>query len=176
MTTPYVGEIRLLPYSFAPVGWLDCDGRLLSISEYELLYALLGTLYGGDGQTTFGLPDLRGRVPLHVGTGQGLTPRTLGELGGTETVTLTPGQMPAHSHAYAATSATAGSSTPGASVQLGAVNGDTVYTSDITGLTSADMAANMITPSGGSQPHDNTMPTLTVRFCIATDGVFPSQG
>lgn len=175
MTTPYVGEIRLLPYSFAPAGWLDCDGSLQSISNYQLLYTLLGTLYGGDGQTTFGLPDLRGRVPLHMGTGQGLTPRTLGELGGTETVTLTPGQMPAHSHPYAATSATAGSSTPGPGVQLGAVSSDPVYTGDITGLGSADLAASMIAASGGSQPHDNTMPTLTVRFCIATDGVFPSQ-
>ncbi len=176
MTTPYLGEIRLLPFNFAPLGWADCDGSLFSIAENEALFSLLGTTYGGNGQTTFGLPDLRGRVPLHQGTGNGLSPRIIGQLGGKESVALTAAQMPAHSHGFNATSDNATANTPAANNQLGAVDGDTLYTSDIAGAQGFTTAPSMLAPAGASQPHDNLMPTLTVRFCIATQGIYPSQG
>ncbi|WP_266170876.1 phage tail protein [Dyella subtropica] len=175
MSQPYLGEIRLLSYTFAPVGWADCDGSYLSIADNDALFQLLGTTFGGDGVTTFCLPDLRGRLPLHQGQGQGLTNRLLGERSGVEAVSLTAGQLPAHLHSFSATSDTASSVTPGSSVQLGGLSGDYMYTSDISGRASESPASTMISPTGGSQPHDNTMPTLTVRFCIATQGIFPSQ-
>jgi len=175
MSTPYLGEIRLLPYTFAPAEWADCDGTLLSISNNTALFALIGTTYGGDGVNTFALPDLRGRVPLHQGQGLGLSVRILGERDGVESVALTANQLPAHTHTFAATNAAASASTPGSSVQLGALSGDVMYTSDITGSASVSPAATMISNVGSSAPHDNTMPTLTVRFCIATQGIFPTQ-
>jgi len=172
---PFIGEIRLLPYTFAPLGWQDCDGSLLSISENDALFSLIGTTYGGDGQSTFAVPDLRGRLPIHMGTGNGLGSYVLGQMAGTESVTLTPAQMPAHTHTAAVTSSLANTETPSGSVELGAINGDTMYTSDVTGLNPFAAASNMIGSAGGSQPHDNTMPTLTVRFCIALNGIWPSQ-
>jgi Microcystin-dependent protein len=172
---PFVGEIRLLPYTFAPLGWQDCDGSLLSISENDALFALIGTTFGGDGVTTFGVPDLRGRLPVHMGTGAGLGTYSLGEMAGTETVTLTSAQMPAHTHVAAATNAVASTGTPSGGVELGAINNDTMYTSDITGLTPYQAVSTMIGPAGGNQPHDNTMPTLAVHFCIALNGIWPSQ-
>jgi microcystin-dependent protein len=175
MTTPFLGEIRLLPYNFAPLGWLDCDGSLLAISQYDALYTLLGTTYGGDGVNTFALPDLRGRVPLHQGTGIGLTTRTMGELAGSESVTLLATQMAAHTHGITVTSGNADAATPAATNELGQLNNDTLYTSDTAGLQSLNVASTMIAPDGGSQPHDNLMPTLTVRYCIAVEGIYPSQ-
>ncbi|HZY32211.1 MAG TPA: tail fiber protein [Rhodanobacter sp.] len=172
---PFVGEIRLLPYTFAPLGWQDCDGSLLSISENEVLYTLIGTTFGGDGQSTFGVPDLRGRLPVHMGTGAGLGTYILGQMAGVETVTLNPAQMPAHTHTAMVTNGVASTGTPDGSVELGAISGDSMYTSDITGLTPYPAAGGMIGPAGGSQPHDNTMPTLVVRFCIALNGIWPSQ-
>ncbi|ODU66501.1 MAG: phage tail protein [Rhodanobacter sp. SCN 65-17] len=172
---PYVGEIRLLPYNFAPLNWHDCDGSLLPISEYDTLFNLIGTTYGGDGQSTFALPDLRGRLPIHQGTGPGLSTYSMGQLAGTETVTLTSGQMPAHTHTAVETSGVATTGTPGGNVELGAVSGDSMYTSDISGLTPFAASNTMIGPAGGNQPHDNTMPTLTVRFCISLYGIYPSQ-
>lgn len=175
MSTPFLGEIRLLPYTFAPQGWADCDGRLLSISDNDALFVLLGTTYGGDGQSTFAVPDLRGRVPVHQGSGAGLTMRVLGELGGSEEVTLLAAQMPAHSHSFNATSGSANASTPAANNELGSVVSDTLYTDDVIGLTGIPTAPTMLTPQGGNQPHTNVMPTLVVRFCIATAGIFPSR-
>lgn len=171
----FVGEIRLLPYTFAPQGWQDCDGSLLSISENETLFALIGTTFGGDGQSTFGVPDLRGRLPVHVGTGTGLGTYSLGQMAGTETVTLNSAQMPAHTHAAMATNAIASTGTPSGNVELGAINNDTMYTSDITGLTPYLAVPTMIGSTGGNQAHDNTMPTLAMRFCIALNGIWPSQ-
>jgi microcystin-dependent protein len=175
MATPYVGEIRLFPYNFAPLGWMDCGGQLLSIAEYEVLYVLLGTTYGGDGVQTFALPDLRGRAPIHQGQGPGLTNRVLGERAGTETVTLTNAQVPAHTHAIYATTAAATSTTPGPGLLPAAVSGDTFYVNTIAGNNAAAMSAQATTTAGGSQPHENTMPTLTARWCIAFAGIFPSQ-
>jgi len=175
MSTPFLGEVRLFPYTFAPVGWQACDGSLLSIATYEALYALLGTTYGGNGVTNFGVPDLRGRVPLHQGQGSGLTPRILGQMAGTEQVTLLLDQIPAHTHTVYVTSSPASSNAPGNTVELGALSSDTMYTSEITG-TSISPANSMISTTGGNQPHDNLMPTLTGTYCIAVVGIYPSQG
>lgn len=172
---PYIGEIRLFAYNFAPVGWMDCNGQLLSIAEYEALFALIGTTYGGDGITTFGLPDLSGRVPVHQGTGIGLSNYVIGQKAGTETVTLTTQQIPAHSHPVYATTAAATSTTPGTSMLPAAVSGDTFYVNTLTGNNAAAMSPQAILPSGGNQPHENTMPTLTARYCMAVWGIFPSQ-
>ena len=175
MTQPFVGEIRLFPYNFAPNGWFNCDGSLLSISEYEVLYTLLGTTYGGDGVNTFGLPNLCGRVPIHQGTGLGLSTYVLGQVAGTESVTLLPNQMPSHNHAFYAVDSAGSSATPASTLQLGSVSGDVLYSSDVSGMSSAIMAGTAVGSAGNTQPHDNTMPTLTARFCIAWAGVFPSQ-
>lgn len=175
MSQPFVGEIRMFGFGRVPTGWQACDGSLLAISEYETLFALVGTTYGGDGQTTFAVPDLRGRVPIHQGTGPGLSPYVIGEIAGTETVTLVAGQMPAHTHAVQATSAAATTATPGNTVMPGAVSGDTMYATDITGLTGIPTSPQSVGPDGGTQPHENCMPTLTVQYCIAWAGIFPSQ-
>jgi microcystin-dependent protein len=176
MSTPFVGEIRMFGFGRTPTGWRACDGSLLPISDYEVLYMLLGTTYGGDGQSTFQVPDLRGRLPLHQGTGPGLGNYVIGQAAGTETVALLPTQMPAHTHAVIATTAAATALTPGPGLLPGTVGGDTFYATDISGATAAAMSAQSTTPAGGSQPHENTMPTLTVQYCIAWAGIYPSQG
>ena len=177
MTTPYVGEIRLFAFSRIPTGWFACDGSLQSIASYQTLYTLLGTTYGGDGVNTFGLPDLRGQVPLHQGTGLGLSPRVLGQSGGNENITLLSGQMPSHNHNFTASTSAATTTTPGTTVQPGTLPSDHMYLQNISGTPAADpMAATMINQSGGSQPHNNIMPTLTLSFCMAWAGIFPSQG
>jgi microcystin-dependent protein len=167
MSQPYVGEIRMFGGNFAPAGWMFCEGQLLPISEYETLFNLIGTTYGGDGQSTFALPDLRGRLPLHQGNGF-----TLAETGGVETVTLTISQIPAHSHPYLASTTGVQTASPNNQV-LGAlsVEGNDLY-APATGTT--PMAANAIGATGGSQPHDNFQPYLCVSFIISLFGVFPS--
>lgn len=175
MSTPYMGEIRMFGFPRIPVGWHVCDGSLLAIAEYDALYNLLGTTYGGDGQTTFGIPDLRGRVPIHQGTGPGLTNRVLGQLAGVETVTLSVAQMPSHTHAWIATQGAASSPTPSNNVILATPATDTQYLTAITGYTAYPLAANTLAASGNSQPHENIMPTLTVNFCISLFGIYPSQ-
>lgn len=174
MSTPYIGEIRIFGFQRVPAGWMSCDGSLLAISQYDVLFNLLGTTYGGDGQNTFALPDLRGQLPLHNGSGPGLTPRIQGEGGGSETVTLLPTQIPQHSHAFSATSLTATGTLPSTTVELGAASGDTLYATDL-GVATLSLAPGSTTSSGGSQPHDNTMPTLTVQYCIALEGIYPPQ-
>ena len=175
MTTPYVGEIRLFAFARIPSGWFACDGGLLPISQYEVLYTLLGTTYGGDGVSTFAVPDLRGQLPLHMGTGPGLSTRVLGQGGGSENVSLASANLPPHTHAWAATSAAANANVPSAGVELGTVSGDTMYTTDVTGLQSFALGAASISNTGGSQPHENTMPTLAASFCVAWEGIYPSQ-
>ncbi|AIY41594.1 Microcystin dependent protein [Collimonas arenae] len=176
MSTPYVGEIRLFAFSRIPTGWLACDGSSQAISTYETLYALIGTTYGGDGQQTFNMPDMRGRVPLHQGTGPGLTTRVQGQVDGVENVTLLSSSMPGHSHPYAATTTLATVTTPASNVQLGAAaNSDKTYTNSVSGLTPFVLTPAAISSAGNNLPHDNTMPTLTVSFCIAWAGIFPSQ-
>jgi microcystin-dependent protein len=166
MSQPYVGEIRMFAGNFAPAGWMFCEGQLLPISEFETLFNLIGTTYGGDGQSTFALPDLRGRLPMHQGNGF-----TLAETGGVETVTITTSTMPAHSHPYLASTSVAGSNAPQNNL-VGQTPLSFKYLKALAG-TSA-MAANAIGSTGGSQPHDNFQPYLCVDFIISLFGVFPS--
>lgn len=174
MGTPFIGEIRMFGFGRTPQGWQACDGSLLQIAQYEPLYVLLGTTYGGDGVSTFGVPDLRGRLPIHQGQGPGLSNYVLGERDGTEMETLIDLQMPAHTHIAQATTATATAPAP-AGLLPGAVNGSVFYASDVTGATMVAMSAQSTSFAGGSQPHANVMPTLTVQYCIATTGVYPQQ-
>ena len=177
MSEPYVGEIRMFGFGTrgAPTGWQACDGSLLAISNFDVLFTLIGTTYGGDGQQTFAVPDLRGRLPVHQGTGPGLSTYLIGQRSGTETVTVLPTQMPAHTHAAVVTNAPATSLTPGTTLLPGAVGNDTFYATDLTGATAAAMSAQSTSLAGGSQPHENCMPTITVQYCLATEGIFPSQ-
>ncbi len=175
MSTPYIGEIRMFGFGRTPTNWQACDGSLLPISQYDALFALIGTTYGGDGQTTFAVPDLRGRLPIHQGQGPGLSNYVIGQRAGTETVTVLPTQMPAHTHTLVVTSGAAGSLTPGATLLPASVSGESFYASDITGATALPMSNQSTSIAGGSQPHENCMPTLTVQYCIATYGIFPSQ-
>jgi microcystin-dependent protein len=166
MAQPYVGEIRMFAGNFAPAGWMFCEGQLLPISEYETLFNLIGTTYGGDGQSTFALPDLRGRIPLHFGNGF-----TLAETGGVETVTLTVSQIPAHSHPLLASSSPANSNTPALTVLAESATINT-YIQDVT---NSNMSPAAVTSIGGSQPHNNFQPYLCVDFIISLFGIFPSQ-
>jgi len=167
MSQPYVGEIRMFAGNFAPAGWMFCEGQLLPISEYETLFNLIGTTYGGDGQSTFQLPDLRGRLPIHQGNGF-----TLAETGGVETVTLTVSQIPAHSHPYLAATAGNNASSPGGNVLGPIVTTATFLYAPAVG--SNPMSSNTIGSTGGSQPHDNFQPYLCIDFIISLFGVFPS--
>lgn len=167
MAQPYVGEIRIFAGNFAPAGWMFCEGQLLPISEYATLYNLVGTTYGGDGQSTFALPDLRGRLPIHQGSGY-----TLAESGGVETVTLTSAQCPAHSHPLQASNDSANAATPQGNVPAATLN--TVAYTTIPQLT--PLSAQATTASnGGNQPHSNFQPYLCVDFIISLFGIFPSQ-
>jgi microcystin-dependent protein len=172
MGEPYVGEIRMFGGNFAPQGWAFCNGALLPISENDVLFNLIGTTYGGDGQATFALPDLQGRVPVHAGQGPGISQNyQLGEKAGGESVTLTAQQIPVHTHAFMATTAAASSNDPGG--QVIAQSGQrAVYTQD---STNTNLAPSAVSSIGGSQPHDNMAPYLCISFIISLFGVFPSQ-
>lgn len=172
MAEPYIGEIRMFGGNFAPLGWAFCNGQLLSISAYDALFALLGTTYGGDGVTTFGLPDLRGRMPISQGAGPGLSPRALGEVGGAEQVTLTVAELAAHTH-VALSSAQPGMSGSPKGFTWAASSTLTPYSSDAS--QTQPMAAGAVGSQGGSQPHDNMMPYLVINFIIALEGIFPQQ-
>jgi microcystin-dependent protein len=165
MAQPYVGEIRMFGGNFAPAGWMFCEGQLLPISENETLFQLIGTTYGGDGQSTFALPDLRGRIPIHQGNGF-----ILAETGGAEEVTLTINQIPSHNHTVLASSGQASGSDP--SSALYAKPDKSLYRPE--GGTMAAMAPQAISPVGGSQPHTNMQPYLCVDFIISLFGIFPS--
>lgn len=169
MSSPFLGEIQMFGFNFAPRGWAFCDGQLLSIAQNTALFALLGTTYGGNGQTTFGLPDLRGRVPLHRGQGPGLTNRTLGELSGSENVTLLTTQMPAHNHLLACNSDDPNAGSPAG--KFPASSTSPIYAS----TSNSNMAPTAVSLAGGNQPHPNMQPYLTVNFCIALEGIFPSR-
>lgn len=171
---PYIGEIKLWPVTRVPVGWVFCDGSTYQISEYDTLFALLGTTYGGDGVSTFAVPDLRGRVPMGQGQGAGLTNRVLGQALGTEELTLLLNHLPAHQHALGASNMAASSLTP-ANNLLAAVNNVNLYGSPgASGATTVQLAPATIGQAGGSQPHDNMMPFLCVNYIIATQGIYPS--
>ncbi len=171
MSEPFVGEIRMFAGNFAPRGWAFCDGQLLAVSQNDALFSLLGTIYGGDGRTTFGLPDLRGRIPIHAGTGPGLSPRRLGAKAGAEKVTLTVNQLPSHTHPFQASTDLAQSPDPGGNV----VSQSTLVDLYIIEPPSAAMAASSITNVGGSRDHTNLMPFLCINFIIALVGIYPSR-
>ena len=170
MSNPYIGEIRMFGGNFAPAGWMFCEGQLLPIAENDALFTLIGTTFGGDGQETFALPDLRGRIPIHQGTGPGGSQRALGEALGTEWVTLSKAQMPVHQHPLAASN-TAALGDPGGNL-LGNTGAQFLYVDEDPGVT---LSSGALVPRGGSQPHTNVMPFLCVSFIISLFGIFPSQ-
>jgi len=171
MGQPYIGEIRMFAGNFNPNGWAFCDGQLMPISENDALFTLIGTTYGGDGQETFALPNLQSRIPIHAGTGAGGVTRTLAEMGGTESVTLTVQQIPAHSHPMVASTDPGSGISPADSV-LAAQSNVSVFRP---GAANQPLDASAIAPDGGSQPHDNMHPFLCINFIISLFGVFPSQ-
>lgn len=171
MSEPFIGEIRMFAGSFAPRGWAFCDGQLLAVSQNDALFSLLGTIYGGDGRTTFGLPDARGRVPLHQGIGPGLSGRRLGSKSGAETVTLTTNQLPSHAHNFNANTAPATGEAPQGKVVAQGV-GVNFYLDESQDVS---MASTMIGHTGGSRSHSNLMPTLCINFIIALFGIYPSR-
>lgn len=191
MSQPFIGEIILVGFNFAPVGWAKCDGQLLPIAENDALFILIGTKYGGDGQTTFALPDLRSRVPIGMGQGPGLSPYIIGAAGGVETVTLTTSQLASHAHAVdvsgltappKCTSAPGNQRSPGGNVPASEAAGVTAPYSSL--APNADMASGSMTvtgsvpdstATGGNLPHDNLQPTLVMNYCISLFGVFPSS-
>jgi microcystin-dependent protein len=175
MADPFVAEIRMFPFNFAPTGWAACNGQILPISQNTALFSLIGTFYGGDGRSNFALPNLQASTPMHQGQGPGLTSRVVGETGGEETVTLLSSQLPAHAHTMSATSAGATSSdpTPVNNVPMAlstTTAGVNMYRAGTNPITTASVAA-----SGGSQPHNNRQPYLVVNFCIALQGIFPPR-
>ncbi|MFB9106996.1 phage tail protein [Flavobacterium gyeonganense] len=171
MADPFVSEIRIFSFNFAPKGWAFCNGQILPLSQNTALFSLLGTTYGGNGASNFALPDLQGRAPMHPGQGPGLSLHDLGETGGSETVTLLESEIPSHNHNLSVASLNSQSTTP-ANNSLGRGNPVRVYTS---GIPTTAMGANSIATAGGSLPHNNMMPSLTMNFCIALQGVFPPR-
>ncbi len=163
MATPFLGEIKMVSFAFPPKGWAFCNGQLLPINQNQALFALMGTMYGGNGQTTFALPDLRGRTPMHVGSGY-----VQGQAGGQEFHTLTQAEMPAHTHFVQGTSLTGNSTAPGGN-RFAAARGQYAESGDVA------MHPGSITNVGGSQPHENRMPFTVISFIVALQGIFPSQ-
>lgn len=176
MSDPFLGEIRMVGFNYAPTGWALCNGQLLQISQNSALFALLGTTYGGDGRSTFALPDLRARVPLHQGQGAGTSVYSPGQSGGVEKVTLTAAQVPAHSHGLAAHDGTG--SSPSASGNFIASPSDATTGEALNAFSptaNVVMNAQAISASGGGQPHENMQPYLCLNFIIATEGIFPPR-
>jgi microcystin-dependent protein len=172
LSEPFVGEIRMFAGNFAPRGWAFCDGQLLAVSQNDALFSLLGTIYGGDGMTTFGLPDLRGRIPIHAGSGPGLAPRPLGQKAGVEKVTLTVNELPSHVHRMASTESASGGN-PGGSV-LGDTGEDFIY-EEVEDKPTTLLNAAASGHVGGSRSHSNLMPSLCIHFIIALVGIYPSR-
>ncbi len=169
---PFVAEIRIFPFNFAPKGWAFCDGQILPLSQNTALFSLLGTTYGGDGKSNFALPNLQGSAPMHPGQGPGLSLHDLGEIGGSETVTLLESEMPTHSHASTASNSDGTDQSPANSLYAGGIGGIAQYATP--GATTM-LSPQAIQPSGGDQPHNNMQPYLTLSFCIALQGVYPPR-
>jgi microcystin-dependent protein len=174
MADPFVAEIRIFPFNFAPKGWAWCDGQLLPLSQNTALFSLLGTTYGGNGKSNFALPDLQGRAPMHPGQGPGLSLHDLGETGGSETVTLLESEIPAHPHGLQANAFPANVQAPSSVRALAQSTGGNAYKTPPG--TTAMMAPQALGPAGGDQPHNNLQPYLTFYFNIALQGVFPPRG
>lgn len=177
MSDNYLGEIRLFAGSYAPAGWMDCNGTLLSISQYDALYSLLGTIYGGDGRTSFALPDLRGRLPIgYGGTTAATAAYTLGQSGGVTTVTLTEAEMPSHNHIEVASTAPANTTSPNGALLADPSADFSFYVPhNPTNTVVVSMAADTVLPTGGGQAHNNIMPSTVMRYIIAVQGIFPTQ-
>lgn len=172
---PFIGMIQIFGFNFAPRGWAMCDGSLLSIAQNTALFSLLGTTYGGNGQTTFALPDLRGRVPVGFGQGPGLSANELGQAAGSENVTLLTNQIPAHTHQMMASSDAQSAGGASGNSLGSAARGSTAGNVYVPGATSQVAMASITTPVGGSQPHSNMQPYLVMNYCIAVEGIFPSR-
>ena len=170
---PFVAEIRIFPFNFPPKGWAFCDGQIMPISQNTALFSLLGTTYGGDGKSTFALPNMQGNAPMHPGQGPGLSLHDLGETGGSETVSLLESEIPSHSHALmcSTTSSTKSDPTGNSITRIG--SGATPYKAP--GSAQVTMSGNSIAPAGGDQPHNNLQPYLTLNMCIALQGVYPPR-
>ena len=176
MADPFVAEIRIFPFNFAPKGWAFCDGQLLPISQNTALFSLLGTTYGGDGKSTFGLPDMQGNSPMHPGQGPGLSLHDLGEMSGVQFVTLIQSEMPAHAHFVGrALAANGDSQSPANCVWSQAPAGRGQFIMYHEPPATGQVNVNSLTVTGGSQPHNNMQPYLTLSFCIALQGVFPAR-
>jgi len=174
MATPFIGQIAIFGFDFAPRFWARCDGQLLAINQNQALFSLLGTTYGGNGQTTFALPDLRGRVPIHAGFGAGLPARTLGERAGVESVTLTSTQIPSHTHGLFGTTTTANRRLP-AGKTLGTDSASVAEYYAAPGTNMTTLAPASVSNAGSGQAHSNMQPFLVVNICIALSGIFPSR-
>jgi microcystin-dependent protein len=172
MADPFVAEIRIFPFNFAPRGWAWCNGQLLPISQNTALFSLLGTTYGGDGKSTFALPDLQGSAPMHPGQGPGLSLHDLGETGGSETVTLLESEMPSHSHALQAYNDIGEDRIPSPTEAIARSTGGLLFGNP---AALVPMASQALPPAGGNLPHNNMQPYLTCYFCIALQGVFPPR-
>jgi len=173
MADPFVAEIRIFPFNFAPKGWAFCNGQILPISQNTALFSLLGTTYGGDGKSTFALPNMQGNAPMHPGQGPGLSLHDLGETGGSETVSLLESEIPSHPHVWNAVNSDGTSQSPVANLMAGGIGGISAYA---TPGAIVNLAFEMVGPTGGDQPHNNMQPYLTLSFCIALQGVFPPRG
>lgn len=172
MADPFVAEIRIFAFNFAPKGWAFCDGQIMPISQNTALFSLLGTTYGGDGKSTFALPNMQGSAPLHPGQGQGLSLYDLGQIGGSETVTLLVSEMPVHTHTMNAdTLDIADTNVPSPNASFANSSGGAIYRP----TAGSQMAFNTLSQAGGSLPHNNMQPYLTLNFCIAMQGVFPAR-
>ena len=174
MADPFVAEIRIFPFNFAPKYWAFCDGQLLPLSQNTALFSLLGTTYGGDGRSTFALPDMQGNCPMHPGQGPGLSAYNLGQMGGSETVTMLTSQIPAHSHNLQTVVQPATTGLPSATASLARSTGGSAYKATPY-VPTVTMNSQSLSPVGGGLPHNNMMPYLTLNFCIALTGVYPPR-
>ena len=174
MADPFVAEIRIFPFTFAPKGWAFCDGQILPISQNTALFSLLGTTYGGDGKSTFALPNLQGNAAMHPGQGQGLSLRDLGEVGGAQTITLLQSEIPLHAHTWNANAAPGSLNAPDNGRSIARSSGGNVFKENVN--PDVQMAFQAVTPQGSSFPHNNMQSYLTLNFCIALQGVFPPRG
>ena len=176
MADPFVAEIRIFPFNFAPQGWAFCDGQLLPISQNTALFSLLGTTYGGDGKSNFALPNLQGKAPIHAGQGPGLSTYALGQTGGSETVTLVQSEIPVHTHAMqSAPSIVAADSNICTGNSMGKSSQGNAY-APFSQANAVQLSPSALAPAGSSMPHNNLMPYLTLNLCLALQGVFPSRG